>query len=81
MRLAKEQRRSLIISSGVELANSHGKITCATIEAVAHDLRMSRSGVIYHFPNHTDLWTAIIGSGHHLRPGVIDEARRLGLAS
>lgn len=78
MRLRPEQRRSLIVSTGVRLANQYG-LTQATPARISEACtkKTSQTTVRAYF-NQGELWTAIVGH-REASDAIKKEAADLGL--
>lgn len=78
-RLTKEMRRVQIVETGLTIAANESLIA-ATPERIAEQIRMSKTGVLYHFPTRRALWSAMVAKPD-IPPKIITEARSLGIVS
>lgn len=55
----RENRRTQIVSTAVELARADG-LNAVTYDAIARSLDISKAGVVYHFPQRRDVLRAMV---------------------
>lgn len=78
-RLNPHVRKSLIISTGVELANRDGLALATPLRVAAScEIETAVNTVRYYFKTNQELWAAIAGHSKASR-AVKDEAERLGV--